>query len=451
MVNFWIKHQRSDPRAELFKKKLEIEHFSDFANRFLETQEHRLIVELMNSVLSLSKTKKIAKDLVNKNIQLERTEVAMMNILNDAKKLEEDLTEERDRVNAVISSMGEGLIVIDKDYRIILINDAAVKMLELSKLGLTTVEELSANAREVIKTFKNEEELLADKNPIFEVFKNGKTIIIDLDDNFYFKTFSGSKIPISLIVAPLKRDGITGIVIVFKDISEEKKLDEAKVNFMSVVSHQLRTPLTTIRWYAEMLNSGDAGELSESQKKFVEEVYGGVIRLNNTLNLILNLSRIEGGHLKVLPQKINLFNITNLILHGLSSLIGEKNISIIINMQDKDLEVMLDPQMLTQVITNLLSNSIRYTNKEGKIEISTGNQDREIIYSIKDNGIGIPENQKSRVFEKFFRADNAISKAPDGNGLGLTLVKNLVEFWKGRVWFESQEGKGTTFYFTIPA
>lgn len=446
MVNFWTKHQRSDSRVELFKKKLEIEHLSDFANRFLETQEHRLIIELMNSVLSLSKTKKIAKDLASKNIQLERTEMAMMNILNDAKKLEEDLIEERDRVNAVISSMGEGLIVVDKNFYIFLINNAAAKMLEVS-----ADKAIGRKIIDLLFVYKGNQKVAEDDLPAMKMFKSGQIVKIGIEDDFYYLLPSGKKFPITLIDAPLKKgDEIIGAVVVFKDISEEKKLDEAKVNFMSVVSHQLRTPLTTIRWYAEMLNSGDAGELSESQKKFVEEVHSGVIRLNNTLNLILNLSRVEGGHLKVLPQKINLFSITNLILHGLSSLISEKNISIMINMQDKDLEVMLDPQILTQVITNLLSNSIRYTNKEGKIEISAGKQDREIIYSIKDNGIGIPENQKSRVFEKFFRADNAINKAPDGNGLGLTLVKNLVEFWEGRVWFKSQEDKGTTFYFTIP-
>lgn len=387
-----------------------------------------------------------------------QVELAMLNILEDERELEINLKKERDKTMAIVSSIGEGLLVINSDYKIILINETAARLLEVSVSGV-----IGNDAKEVISIYKGNERLLDEKRPVAETLKTGKTVAIGLDDDVYYIVPSGRRFPITLVSTPLvSGENIIGAVVVFNDITEEKKLDEAKSSFIATASHQLRTPLTTIRWYSEMLNKGDAGPLNKDQKIFLAKIYNGVLRLNEILGVLLALARIEGGGtVKINPAKTNLVKFTDEIIQSLDLLIKENKIKIKINAVEKDLpEVLVDQAMLGQVITNLLSNAIRYIEEKGKIEISIAVSGNSVIYSVKDNGIGIPQEQQKNIFIKFFRAENAISKIPDGNGIGLALVKNFVEFWKGKIWFESptvwtaqkskEEKKGTIFYFTIP-
>ncbi len=377
--------------------------------------------------------------LQGKLIDLESAEEAMLNLLEDSKELE-------GRLSAIISSMGEGLIVVDINLKIVLINSMAEKLLEIS-----SEKAVGKKINEIISLLKGEEKVLTEELPVVKTLKTGEAVSIDLEDNYYYQLPSGRKFPVILSDAPLKGDNITGAVVIFKDVTNEKALDESKTSFISTASHQLRTPLTAIRWYTEMLNAGDAGPLSDDQKKFLSEIYGGVLRLGDTLNLLLTLARIEGGRIKIKAEKINISQFTDNLIKELEPSIKKKNISVEIKSNCKEIpDINLEPALLSQVITNLLSNAIRYTNEDGHIEIGISCNGKEMIYYIKDNGIGIPEDQKNKIFEKFFRAENAMIKVPDGNGLGLVLVKSLVELWKGKVWFESELGKGTAFYFTIP-
>ncbi len=360
------------------------------------------------------------------------------------------IKEKRDLFNAVISSMGEGLIVVDKNYKIILINETAKNKLEVSE------EAVGKDIKEVAPVVKGNQKIADEEMPVFKTFKTGKPVTVWLDDNFYYQLPSGKKFPITLIDAPLIKDGdIAAAVIIFRDVTDEKKLDEAKNNFISIASHQLRTPLTTIRWYSELLEAGDAGKLNKGQKDFLKEIYGGALKLTETLNMLLALARVEGGRMKFTPEKVDLIKFTEEILKDLEPFSKPKKIKISLKSEKSTPIVQLDKLILTQVISNLLTNAFRYIKENGEIEIDIVDKQREIVYSVKDNGIGIPENQKNRIFERFFRAENAILKASDGNGLGLYLVKNLVELWKGKIWFESpavwgKEKKGTAFYFTIP-
>ncbi|MEK7635524.1 MAG: PAS domain-containing sensor histidine kinase [Patescibacteria group bacterium] len=387
-----------------------------------------------------------------------QVELAMMNILEDERELEINLKNERDKTMTIVSSVGEGLLVIDNDYKIVLINEIAARFLEVSVAGV-----IGKDAKEIINMYKGSEKLPDEKRPVAKTLKTGKIVTIRLDDDIYYIVSSGRRFPITLISTPLVSKGnIVGAVVVFSDITEEKKLDEAKSSFIATASHQLRTPLTTIRWYSEMLSNGDAGPLNKDQKVFMEKIYNGILKLNEALGILLSLARIEGGgNVKINPVKTNLVKFTDEIIKSLALLAKEKKINIKINAVEKDLpEVLIDQAMLSQVIVNLLSNAIRYTDNKGKIEISIAVFGNSVIYSIKDDGIGIPQGQQKNIFNKFFRAENAISKIPDGNGIGLTLVKNFVEFWKGKIWFESptvwigkkggEERKGTIFYLTIP-
>lgn len=389
------------------------------------------------------------------NINLDRAQKALLNILEDTKGLERSLREHGEYLNAVIGSMAEGLLVIDTKLRILTANQTAEKILGISR------DIADQNVTAVLKFFKAGKEFLASEYPFIKTLRTGETQIIGIDENVYCRTLSGGNFPIGAIITPLKGNGVTGAVIIFKNLTKEKQLDETKNSFIAIASHQLRTPLTTMRWYVEMLEAGDAGDLNKMQKEFVEEVQSGVMLLTDTLNMLLTLARVESGQLKKEAIKVNLIILTRKIIEKLESLSKAKKTEIKIIADEKNLpEAETDPSITSQVIMNLLANSFRYTDENGKIEIKIEKQPAEIVYSVKDDGIGIPDEVKPKIFERFFRAENASKKVPDGSGLGIHLAKNLVEMWGGKIWFESpavwtgrggrEEKKGTIFYFTIP-
>ena len=414
----------------------------------------------INYVLFLSRDvtqEKLIEEERKKNQErTEETKIALFNILEDVKESEKNLKEERDKSQAIISSIGEGLLVINTRYEVILINKKAEELLET-----TSAKALDKDVRKIFTIFKKDKELTSEEYPATKTFKNEETIIARIEDDFYCKNLSGKKYPIEMVITPLRGNGITAAIIVFQDISREKDLDEAKSSFISIASHQLRTPLTSIRWYTEMLNSEDVGPLNENQKNFVSRVYGSAIKLNEVINLLLSLARIESGKTGKELNKIELIAFTDDILKELEPQFKQKNINVkLIPPAETIADINYDASMLRQIVTNLLSNSIRYTENNGKIEIKIEKQESGITYSVKDDGIGIPADQQGKIFQKFFRADNASTAVPDGSGLGLSLVRALVEMNKGSVWFKSptiwtdesgkEENKGTIFYFTLP-
>lgn len=380
---------------------------------------------------------------------LDESRRAQVNLLEDAWQAKEKLEVEKNRLQTILSSIGDGLLIIDGAYRVVLVNPAVATMFEVARQEL-----VGKDLRTVLTIWKKRKEAIPPAQwPIEEVFLTKKTYEATLEDDLSISTENHpEKIPVVFSVAPLG-GSVAGAVIVFRDATKDRELDDAKSGFISVASHQLRTPLTTIRWYAEMLLSGDAGELSESQRDFLTEVHGGAERLYQTVDLLLGISRVESGKIKTEKVPIDIGVFTNEIAKELAPQIDEKNIIFTATSDEPaPVIVQLDSLTLRQVILNLISNAIRYTNAKGTIEIkwSVGGDPKEVTYMVHDNGIGIPESQRGRIFSKFFRAENARSWAPDGSGLGLALVKDLVESWGGKVWFESVEGQGTTFFFTVP-
>ncbi|MBI4993354.1 PAS domain S-box protein [Candidatus Wolfebacteria bacterium] len=438
---------RSDLSVKELKGELLYECLGGFANNFLADQERSLIMSLTNDIKDLVKVKDFSKKLAKQNEQLNQTELAVLNILEDSRELEEAIRDERDKARAIISSMGEGLLVIDKNYKIVLLNNICEK-----NLGIFEKDILGKDIRDVIK-IDNGKNHTHELDIFKNIFKLGEIMEVKLENDVYYHVvFSDKKFPVAMVAAPLKHgEEISGIVIIFRDITREKRFDEARSSFISVASHQIRTPLTAVRWYTEMLKGGDAGPLTDEQKNFIEQIYGATLRLHDTLNTILSLSKIESGETKINFVKINIIQVVKGIIKEFEPLINEKKLKLKFeNDAGESLEIETDQSMFNQIFTNLLSNSIRYTSEGGSIEIKISGKNNEALFSVKDNGIGIPEDQKGKIFEKFFRAENAVMKVADGSGLGLTLAKNLTELLKGKIWFESQEGKGTAFYFSLP-
>ncbi len=255
-----------------------------------------------------------------------------------------------------------------------------------------------------------------------------------------------------MIVSPVKDSSgeIVGGSIIMHDITYMKEIDRVKTEFVSVASHQLRTPLTAIKLFTEMLIGEDVGKLNKDQKEYLDNVYNSTERMVRLVNDLLNVTRIESGRLRVSPQDTDISEfIKDVIIEAKP---GAKMDNTIIRFRKVKIpKVPLDQNLFRQVIQNMISNAIRYSDPEkGEVQVAAKKDKDNFIISVSDNGIGIPKNMQKRIFEKFYRADNAIKAVTEGTGLGLYVSRMIVENSGGKIWFESVENKGTTFYVKMP-
>jgi signal transduction histidine kinase len=257
-----------------------------------------------------------------------------------------------------------------------------------------------------------------------------------------------------IIILPVRdnKDNIVGGAIIFHDITRLKEIDQMKTEFVSVASHQLRTPLTAIKLFTEMLVKEQVGKLKKEQKEYLENIFESTERMVRLVNDLLNVSRIESGRLRVDPHPLKIIEFFETIIAEAKPLSDLKKQKIIFNKNIKNnFEVPLDKNLIRQVFHNLIVNAIRYSpKKKGKVEIKLSKDDDNLLVSVKDNGIGIPEKAQRRIFEKFFRAENAVITITEGTGLGLYVSKMIVVSSNGKIWFESKKGKGTCFYVSLP-
>jgi len=222
-----------------------------------------------------------------------------------------------------------------------------------------------------------------------------------------------------------------------------------KTDFVSFVTHQLRTPLSGIRWMLEL--AAQAPEMAGEAGSYVEDARAAAERLIALVNDLLDISRLESGKMSVALQPTSLAKLTQGVLDDLAPVIREKGHRLSVTGDEDTAEVLADPQLLRQVILNLTSNAIKYTPAGGVISIALGREAGPTArWAVTDRGIGIPEGSRARLFEKFYRADNAHTVETEGTGLGLYLVRLIIERLDGQVWCESEEGRGSTFIFTLP-
>ncbi len=247
------------------------------------------------------------------------------------------------------------------------------------------------------------------------------------------------------------KEDIIFFVGVERDITQAEEIDRSKSEFVSLASHQLRTPLSAINWYAEMLLGGDAGALNDKQKDYTSEIYASSRRMAELVGALLNVSRIELGTFAIEPKPTDIRDIANSVIGELKPKISSKNQTIVHTYSEDMPEfINIDPNLTRMILQNLISNSVKYTPDGGKISISISKTEKNIVVKVADNGYGIPLNQQGRLFQKFFRGDNIIPVETDGTGLGLYIVKEVVEKAGGAISFESEENVGTTFTVSIP-
>ena len=254
--------------------------------------------------------------------------------------------------------------------------------------------------------------------------------------------------------APVQDDHgahVIGRIIALRDVTRERELDKMKTDFISVVSHELRTPLTSIKGYTDLLLSGAAGDTSELQREFLGIIQGSTTRLSNLINDILDISRIESGRIDIKHEPIDYRKIVADAMRLMHAHADEKQIVMDASLPETMPLVSGDADKVTQVVTNLISNALKYTPPGGWIKVLlevTG--DASVTTCVSDSGIGIGAEDQKRLFQKFFRADNTSTREAGGTGLGLVIAKSIIELLGGAIWVESEVGKGSKFFFTLP-
>lgn len=233
---------------------------------------------------------------------------------------------------------------------------------------------------------------------------------------------------------------------------KEKNIKTAKKDFISLVVHQLLGPLTRIHLYLEALLGGDIGELKPEQKEYLNEVYQGSRKMVRLVNNLYNILHFEKNQIQTETKLMYLNEAVHSIVDEVKQLKIKRKCNIIFNDSSRKFsKIYIDISLLKNVLFNLLVNAIQYTPaNQCKIIIGLEKRKEDFIINIKDNGIGIPKKEQNNIFKKFFRTEKATKMFKDGNGLGLCLTRLIVKRWGGKIWFESEEGKGTVFYFTIP-
>jgi len=368
-----------------------------------------------------------------KTKELEESRTALMNMLEDVEEERGRAEEEKNKTLAVITNFADGLLVFDKEGKLSLINPQAEDFFDVKSRDIVDRPILE------LSTFPTVEPIvrIAGKE-IKGVFRKEVQIREDL-------VLEVSTIPI------MREEEKLGTLIILHDVTREKTIERMKTEFVSLAAHQLRTPLSAIKWTLRMLLDGDLGKITEEQKDFIEKTYKSNERMITLINDLLDVTRIEEGRYLYKPVLADVEPIVQFVTNSYQEEIKKKKIRFEFKKPEEGLpKIKLDVEKIRLAIDNLIENAIRYTPAYGKVMVSLEHKKGGIEFSVKDTGVGIPKDQQGRIFTKFFRAANVMRMATEGTGLGLFITKNIIEAHGGKIWFESEEGKGTTFYFAIP-
>jgi PAS domain S-box-containing protein len=354
------------------------------------------------------------------------------------------IEEQQVLAEALFTSIGEGAIATDEFGKITRINPRALDILGTSKR-----EMIGAWFPKKIKSVKEDGTpvSLIDR-PITRAFLTGKIIT---EKGLYVHK-DGHTIPVTITVSPVILEGKpVGAIEVFRDITVEAEVDKLKSDFISLASHQLRTPLSAIKTYSHMLIDGYMGEVSSAQKKSLRTIIAGTNRMNELISTLLNITRLESGNMVANIKEVYPVRLLEEIVkeHALSA--ADRDIHLIFKPpKSSNLSIKTDALLFKEILSNLVSNAIKYTPEGGKVSLQTKNRRYDVLFSVADSGVGIPKHAQDQIFTKFFRAQNVVRQETSGTGLGLYLVKGIVDALDGKIWFESQEGKGTVFYVCLP-
>jgi len=352
---------------------------------------------------------------------------------------------ESDRVwyRTLLDSIGEGLIVIDAHGTIANANPAAAKM-----LGYTQKELIGQWFPRMVQAFDETGSPVDPLDrPAIRSLSGGRVI----SESVYYHRQGGGIFPAAVTVSPVVVKGKPqGTIEVFRDLTQERELDQAKEEFVSLASHQLRTPATGVKAYISMLLDGYAGDLTQRQKEFLYKVFDSNERQLQIVNDMLNVARADAG--RIIPEMVstNLSALTQDIIDEQRPTIRERRQELKVLLPASRIEAVVDPKLIRMVMENILSNASKYTPEGGTVTVQLATNARHITLSITDNGVGIAEDDLPRLFKRFSRINNPLSTQRGGSGLGLYLARTIVLLHQGRLSAQSELGVGTQFTVELP-
>ena len=353
-------------------------------------------------------------------------------IANSLRRKEREIIIERDKGKAIIANLSDGLIFMNKKGVIEMVNLKAEKL-----LGFVAIDVLGKKLKKI--------KLGKDSN-LLEIFKEKyqKNKELTPKDG----TDAVLKIYTVKIIDEEKR--LIGTAKIIHDISREKFVDKMKSEFIMIAGHQLRTPLSAIKGALDLIRKKDFGEVNKKQVQILDQCFDYNNKLIKIVDDLLDVFSIEEGKFYYEFTPTNIGNLIKEASVRMKALALEKNIKFELKLDDNLPEVKLDPRKIKLVLSSLMENAILYNRSNGEVEVEYQGKDDKVLITVKDTGIGISKEAQERIFTKFYRGGNAISLETEGNGLGLFVAKNIIEYHEGKIWFKSEVGKGTTFYIELP-
>jgi two-component system phosphate regulon sensor histidine kinase PhoR len=414
----------------LFRQRNEL--FRDEERSLVEAVSDELGSIWYNASLYARLTQKSSNPIAPFTYKRQERRIQTLNVLSDA------VVAERSLMASIMDSIGDGVIVADVLGVIQLLNPKAKEI-----LGLYGEDAVGQSAVEFIRRFDDvPHQLLREK--FQQIVERGETFTTDVriaipSTRFY-----------NLQLGPVRsRDGMVhGMVAVLSDVTQLKEMDQMKTDLMSMVTHEIRTPLATVRGFAQILLKG--GIAGDKSKEFLEIINRQSNRLVNLVNDFLDITRIESGRQVITKGPVDVDKLIQNAVADLRPLADEKNIRLEYVAPGNVPAVFGDRNLIEQVLINLLSNAIKYSPKGAWARVALAQQNGSCAIAVSDNGLGIPKESIPRLFEKFYRVRCDDRKDIIGTGLGLSLVKQIIEVHQGTIRVESEHGKGSTFTFTIP-
>lgn len=357
-----------------------------------------------------------------------------------------EVEEAKENTDGILRSIGDGVFVVDNQGIVILMNKIAEQL-----SGCSSREAIGRHYHDVFK-FGYEENPQKPFPHLVEKILSQQEYREDITNHPIIHNMRGDT-PILLTASAVKdhAEKVIGCVIVMIDMSKLRELERSKDNFLSLAAHQLGTPLGAVRWYTQMLLSGDMGKINGKVKEAMKEIEENNQRMVNLVNKLLDVSRIDQKSVKETPQTVQLEKLIAEVINNLKTHAFIKKVAVDFTAPKTPLTpIVVDPDLLREVITNLIANAIKYNKPQGSVTINLEERADSLHVTIKDTGIGIPLADQDKICSKFFRAENARNKVTDGTGLGLFVAKSYLESWGGAIDFQSKENVGTTFFVTLP-
>ncbi|MDD5302107.1 MAG: ATP-binding protein [Elusimicrobia bacterium] len=343
-----------------------------------------------------------------------------------------ELSRDKSRLAAVLDQMAEGVVAVDAEGRVLLVNPALSRL-----LGIDAAQ---ARGRGYLESLRHHG--LAEL--VGEVLRGGGPAAREL------RLFSPGELVFDAYAAPLQQEGrAAGALVVLHDITRLRRLEQVRRDFVANVSHELRTPLASIKGFAETLIDGAIDD-KENRLGFLKTIEEQAVHLSKLVDDLLDLSSIESGHRQPKLAATDLRALAADVARRFAPAAAERGVTVA-SVPPGPATALADAEQVRQVLANLIDNAIKYTESGGRVEIALETKGGEVVASVRDTGMGIPETDLARVFERFYRVDKSRSREAGGTGLGLAIVKHLVEAQGGRVWAESRQPGGSAFFFALKA